>query len=127
VENLGLAWQGVGLVKIDEFFLPDGLGKNEIKGDELWGSRLERNDHAMDVTRELSAEQRAQADRIEDILKGAAAVEIRRMAELLASKSNGELFGQTEFQLRDILLGLGNRALDAALSERKKGGTKVRA
>jgi hypothetical protein len=81
----------------------------------------------MEVTRELTAEQLEQADRIEDILKGAASVEIRRMAELMASKENGELFGQTEFQLRDILLSLGNRALDAALSERKKGGTKGRA
>lgn len=81
----------------------------------------------MEVTHELNAQQREQADRIEDILKGAAAIEIRRMAELLASKENGELFGQTEFQLRDILLGLGNRALDAALAERKKGATKVRA
>jgi hypothetical protein len=95
--------------------------------DGVWGLDRHRKDHAMDVTRELTDQQREQADRIEDILKGAAAVEIRRMAELLASKENGELFGQTEFQLRDILLGLGNRALDAALAERKKGGTKVRA
>ena len=88
---------------------------------------MTRNDFAMDVTCQLSPEQRAEADRIEDILKGAAAVEIRRIAELMASKQNGELFGQTEFQIRDILLSLGNRALDAALCERKKGGTKARA
>jgi hypothetical protein len=69
-------------------------------------------------TNTLTPDQHTQADRIEDILRGAASVEIRRMAELLASKENGELFGETEFQLRDILLGLGNRALDAALSER---------
>lgn len=79
----------------------------------------------MNGTCQLSEEQRAEADRIEDLLKGATAVEIRRIAELLASKSNGELFGATEFQIRDILLGIGNRALDAALSERKKRGTKV--
>jgi hypothetical protein len=81
----------------------------------------------MEVTRELTAQQREQADRIEDLLKGAAAVEIRRIAELMASKKNGELFGQTEYQIRDILLGLGSRAFDAALSERKKGGIKGRA
>lgn len=78
-------------------------------------------------TNTLTPDQQTEADRIEDILKGAASVEIRRMAELLASKENGELFGETEFQLRDILLGLGNRASDAALSERKKGGIKDRA
>lgn len=77
-------------------------------------------------TNTLTIEQKSEADHIEDILKGAASVEIRRMAELLASKENGELFGETEFQLRDTLLGLGNRALEAALSERKKGGGKVR-
>lgn len=77
------------------------------------------------LTTTLTADQQAEADRIEEILKGAASVEIRRIAELLASKENGELFGETEFQLRDILLGLGSRALDAALSERKKRDTKV--
>lgn len=77
-------------------------------------------------TNTLTPDQQVEADRIEDILKGAASVEIRRMAELLASKENGELFGETEFQLRDILLGLGNRALDASLSARKKRGIKDR-
>lgn len=72
----------------------------------------------------LTAEQQAEAERIEDVLLAAMRVEAKQIAQLLASKENAELFGQTEFQLRDILLGVGARALDAALSERKKGGTK---
>jgi len=48
-------------------------------------------------TNTLTADKQTEADRIEEILKGAASVEIRRMAELLASKENGELFGETEF------------------------------
>ena len=71
---------------------------------------------------ELTAEQEREAERITDILLGAMQVEARNIGRLLASKGNRELFGQTEFQLRDILLGLGARAVDAALEERKKGG-----
>ena len=70
----------------------------------------------------LTAEQEREAERITDILLGAMQVEARNIGRLLASKGNRELFGQTEFQLRDILLGLGARAVDAALEERKKGG-----
>ena len=47
-------------------------------------------------TNTLTADQQTEADRIEDLLRGAASVEIRRMAELLANKENGELFGETE-------------------------------
>jgi hypothetical protein len=71
---------------------------------------------------ELTAEQEREAERITDILLGVMKVEAKNIGRLLASKGNPELFGQTEFQLRDILLGLGARAIDAALLERKKGG-----
>jgi hypothetical protein len=46
---------------------------------------------------------------------------------LLASKPDSELLGKTEFQVRDSLHKLGAQALGAALSGRKKGGTRVRA
>ena len=76
---------------------------------------------------ELNAIQEAEARRIEDVLREQALVEARRMAVLLASKSNRELLGETEFQLRDACHRLGACALNAALEERKKRGTKVRA
>jgi hypothetical protein len=44
------------------------------------------------------------------------------MARLLASKQDHELFGQTEYQLRDIVHGLGAKALQAAANERSKKG-----
>lgn len=75
----------------------------------------------------LTAEQEAEAERIEDILKAGAQAELRRIARLLASKSNRELLGETEFQVRDAVLRLGARGVDAVLAERKKGGTKGRA
>ena len=71
----------------------------------------------------LTAEQEAEAAQIEDVLLAAMRGEAKRIAGL-ASKENRELFGQTEFQLREILLGLGSRALDAAVSERKKRGAE---
>lgn len=76
---------------------------------------------------DLTPEQEAEAQRIEDILKAGAAVEIRQIARLLASKSNRELLGKTEFRVREAVHRIGARGIDAALEERKKGGTKGRA
>jgi hypothetical protein len=75
----------------------------------------------------LTPEQEADAQRIEDVVKAGAAAEIRQIARLLASRSNRELFGQTEFQVRDAVHRIGARAMDAALEARKKRGTKDRA
>jgi ABC-type phosphate transport system auxiliary subunit len=75
---------------------------------------------------EFTAEQEAAAARIEDIVMGAARSEVRQMARLLVSRQNRELFGQTEFVVRDAMHRVGARAFDAALAERKKGGTKGR-
>lgn len=74
----------------------------------------------------LTDEQQAEAERIEDILMAKARAEVRHMACLLASKSNRELLGRTEFQVRDACHRIGAHALDAALEQRKKGGTEVR-
>ena len=73
---------------------------------------------------ELTAEQEREAEVIADIVLAAMQVEAKNIGRLLASKANSELFGQTEFQLRDILHGLGTRGIDAVLSERKKRGLK---
>jgi hypothetical protein len=73
---------------------------------------------------ELSSEQEAEAERILDCAMAQARVELKQAARLLASKKNSELFGETEFQLRDAVHRIGARALDTALQERKKRGTK---
>ena len=72
----------------------------------------------------LTPEQEEEAQRIEDNLKAATAVEIRRIGRLLASKENRHLFGETEFQVRDAVHRIGQRGMDAALAERKKRGTE---
>lgn len=72
----------------------------------------------------LTAEQEHEAEEIARILLEVMQGEAQNIGRLLASKPNSELFGQTEFQLRDILLRLGARSIEAALSERKKRGIK---
>ena len=76
---------------------------------------------------ELTEEQEAEAAVIEDILNASSRATVHYIARLLASKSNRELFGETEFQIRDAVHRLGAEGMDAALAERKKRGTKDRA
>ncbi|MCH8913311.1 MAG: hypothetical protein IIA33_07050 [Planctomycetes bacterium] len=73
----------------------------------------------------LTPQQEAEAERIEDNLQAAATVEIRQIARLLASKENRQLFGETEFQVRDAVHRIAARGMDAAVAERKKRGTEV--
>lgn len=75
----------------------------------------------------LTPEQEAEATRIEDLLRAQSEVEIRKMARFLASRNNRQLLGESEFVLRDAVHRIGARGIEAALNERKKGGTKDRA
>jgi predicted GNAT family N-acyltransferase len=75
----------------------------------------------------LSVEQEAEAQRIFDILKQTSDQDLMALARLLASKPNRELLGKTEFEVRDRVHQIGAKAIEAALEERKKGGTKARA
>ena len=73
----------------------------------------------------LSAEQEAQAQAIFHRLKERFDSEALRLAQLMASKDDAHLLGDTEFQVRDRVHDLGAQVLQIALDERKKGGTKV--
>ena len=72
---------------------------------------------------DLTPEQQADADRIHAALVSAAATDLRELAELLATKDDRTMFGATEFAVRDIVLRVGAKAVEAALAGRKKGGT----
>ena len=74
---------------------------------------------------DLTPQQRDEADRIKRRLLTIVEDEIQGIAELLASKPDRQLLGETEFQVRDRVHKIGARAIEAALDERKKGGTKV--
>lgn len=75
----------------------------------------------------LTPEQEAEAQRLAAIIGQKAQEETLRMARLLASKADAHLLGATEFEIRDRVHELGAFAIETALQERKKGGTKVRA
>jgi hypothetical protein len=79
------------------------------------------------ASEELRDDQEAEAQQIADIVVGRMRAEALELGRMLASKANGELFGQTEFQVREVVHRVGAVALDAALEERKKRGTKGRA
>ena len=76
---------------------------------------------------QLTPEQEAEAQRIAAIVGNKVHEETLRIARLLASKPDAELFGQTEYEVRDRVHALGAQALQTALQERKKGGTTARA
>jgi len=72
----------------------------------------------------LTPEQAELADRIFQALRQAAETDLRQLADLLASKPDRQLLGQTEFEVRDRGHKIGAKAFETALEERKKGGTK---
>jgi hypothetical protein len=76
---------------------------------------------------ELTPEKEAEAQRLTDILMGRTREEVHQIARLLVSKPDHQLLGQTEFEVRDRVHKIGTQALETALNERKKGGTKARA
>jgi hypothetical protein len=73
---------------------------------------------------ELTAEQTAEAERIYEELRRTSDQELRRIARLLASKPDAQLFGTTEHQVRDLVHEVGAKAMQAAAAGRKKGGTR---
>jgi hypothetical protein len=78
----------------------------------------------MDLTPDLTPEQEAEAQRLFEALQQPFLDEARRLARLLAAKPDRQLLGPTEFEVRDRVHRLGAAALQAALDERKKGGTR---
>lgn len=76
---------------------------------------------------QLTPEQEAQAQRVAAIISLKFQDEALQMARLLMSKPDAELLGKTEYEIRDRVHRLGAHAIQTALVERKKGGTKGRA
>ena len=73
---------------------------------------------------QLSAEQAKRAEQIFQSLRQETEADLRGLAELLASKEDGQILGATEFEVRDRVHKIGAKALETALDERKKGGIK---
>jgi pyruvate/2-oxoglutarate dehydrogenase complex dihydrolipoamide dehydrogenase (E3) component len=75
----------------------------------------------------LTPEQEAEAQRLADIIVQKTKEEALQMARLLVSKPDRELLGATEFEIRERVHRIGAYAIETAVNERKKGGTRVRA
>ncbi len=71
---------------------------------------------------ELTPEQEASAERMEQVLLEAARSDIRQLARLMVSKEDHEIFGQTEYEVRDLVHGIGAKALEITANERSKKG-----
>jgi hypothetical protein len=75
----------------------------------------------------LTPEQEAEAQRLADIIAARAKEEALQMARLLVSKPDHELLGATEFDIRERVHKIGALAIETAVNQRKKGGTRGRA
>jgi hypothetical protein len=78
------------------------------------------------VTHLLSEEQEREAELLEAKIRGAVDQEISNLARLLVSKGESELFGKTEFQVRDLVLRLGAQAFEEHLRGKKTAIEAVR-
>jgi hypothetical protein len=75
----------------------------------------------------LTPEQEAEAQRLAELVGQKAKQEALAIARLLVSKPDCEVLGATEFEVRDRVHQIGAFAIETALNERKKRGTKGRA
>ena len=67
----------------------------------------------------LTPQQEAEAQELAARVRQAVDAEVLRMARLVVSKAPHDLFGQTEFDLRDILLRVGAKVYELYLAENK--------
>jgi hypothetical protein len=67
----------------------------------------------------LTAEQELEAKILEDKIRTAIEKEVTAMARLLVSREDKDLFGKTEFDLRDLVLKIGAKAYEERLREKK--------
>jgi hypothetical protein len=68
----------------------------------------------------LTPQQEAEAARLTEVVRAKVLEEAAAMCRLLASKPDSQLFGQTEFDLRDAALRIAGLAMQAVLDARQK-------
>ena len=71
----------------------------------------------------LSLEKEAEAQALAERIRELADDEILQMARLLVSKPDREIFGDTEFELRDIVLKVGAKAIEEHLRQKTTATT----
>ena len=68
----------------------------------------------------LPEEQARRAEQIYQNLRQEGDSKLRELAELLATKPDEQLLGQTEFEVRDLVHEIGSGAIQTAVNQRKK-------
>jgi hypothetical protein len=71
--------------------------------------------------------QSTEVDRVVALVMKAIEGDVRRMAEAVVLKRDDQLLGSGEFELREKVLGMACRILEATVNDRKKGGTRAAA
>ena len=74
----------------------------------------------MSLSEPLTPELETEAQRLAELIQKAARDEILAVARLMVSKSDRQLLGATEFEVRDLVHKIGAKAFEAELGERKK-------
>ena len=72
-------------------------------------------------------EELAERQRVHDLVLNVMDQEAWKITDLMLSKRDDQLFGTTEFALRDRVHQVGAKVLEATVNDRKKGGTKAAA
>jgi hypothetical protein len=72
-------------------------------------------------------EESSEVERVIGFVMKAIEGDIRRVAEAIVLKRDDQLLGPGEFELRDKMLRATCHILEAAINDRKKGGTKAAA
>jgi F420-0:gamma-glutamyl ligase len=71
------------------------------------------------IRHHLTEEQEQQAKQLEAKIRRVVDQEIAALARLLVSKAENDLFGQTEFHVRELVLRVGAKAFEEHLREKK--------
>jgi hypothetical protein len=75
----------------------------------------------------MTPEELTEVQRIHDVVLKALDKDIWQLAQFMATRRDDQLFGETEFTLRDKALRMGAQALAATVNDRKKRGIKAAA
>jgi hypothetical protein len=92
---------------------------------EAWKIRKQAGGRMSTKVREiaklpLTPDQQVVAEELRTQFRSALDSDITALAQLLATKTDATFFGATEFQIRDLVLGMGAKALETAVAVKKK-------
>jgi hypothetical protein len=71
----------------------------------------------------LTPEQRATAEALHKDMMEAVGGDLAALSQLLSTKTDATIFGDTEFQVRDLVHAIGAKAIQAAIAAQKKRAT----